>query len=258
MIEINLLPKEMQIQGPRMALNRKMLVPALGAVALIATMVSLSIYQSRELGDLDSKIRIATARAEQLQKDIRMVDALVAIKEKITDRIHAVKVLDENRTAWVGLMEDMSSRLPEFLWLTSVRQVVGTPASPGALPTAVDSSQRVQLAAAGAPQTQFPAEIEGYAYSLSGLANLILNLRRSGHYRDVDLRTAREVELESHAAYSFALTCTLDYTGTSNQPTDLDKGGTAVLSSTSETTESTETTETTVGQTQESEDGARP
>ena len=246
------------MQGPRMALNRKMLAPALGAAALVILMVSMTIYQSRELGDLDGKIRIATARAEQLQKDIQMVDALVAIKEKITDRIHAVKVLDENRTAWVGLMEDMSSRLPEFLWLTSVRQVVNTPVSPGASPAAADSAQRAQQAASGAPQTQFPAEIEGYAYSLSGLANLILNLRRSGHYRDVDLRTAREVALESHTAYSFALTCTLDYTGTSNQPTDLDQGGTAVLSSTTETTESTDMKETTVGQNQESEDGARP
>jgi Tfp pilus assembly protein PilN len=248
MIEINLLPKEMQIQGPRMALNRKMLAPAVGALALICTMVGMTIYQSRQLGELDGKIRIAKARAEQLQKDIQMVDALVAIKEKITDRINAVRLLDENRTAWVTVMEDLSERLPEFLWLTSVRQVVNTPPAPVQGRTPGDTAL-ARSASSGAPQTQFPAELDGYAYSLSGLANLILNLRRSGHFANVDLRTAREVALESHMAYSFSLTCTLDYTGTSNQPTDLEKGGPDELASASETT---------VGSTQESEDGVRP
>jgi len=247
MIEINLLPKEMQIQGPRVALNRKMLAPALGAFALLCTMAGLTIYQSQQLGELESKIRIAKARAEQLQKDIRMVDALVAIKEKITDRINAVKLLDENRTAWVALMEDMSTRLPEFLWLTGVRQVMASAPAPTPGRTPGDTSQ-AQMAASATPQTLFPAEIEGYAYSLSGLANLILNMRRSGHFSNVDLRTAREVALEQHTAYSFVLTCTMDYTGTSNQPTDLDKAEGEELASNPESAEPT----------QESEDGVRP
>lgn len=247
MIEINLLPKEMQIQGPRVALNRKNLVPALGALALVGAMAGLSIYQSQQLGELEGKIRIATARAEQLQKDIRMVDALVAIKVKITDRINAVKQLDENRMAWVSIMEDMSSRLPEFLWLTAVRQVASDPV-PAAGRTPGDTTSASAQTASVGPQTLFPAELEGYAYSLSGLANLILNLRRSGHFAHVDLRAAREVALESHTAYSFALTCTLDYTGTSNQPTDLDQAGAEELATAPETGE----------QSQESNDGARP
>lgn len=251
MIEINLLPKEMQMQGPRMALSRNMMAPALGALALVVAMVGLSIYQRQQLNELEGKIRIAKARSEQLQKDIQMVDALVEIKEKITDRINAVKLLDENRTAWVNVMEDMSSRLPEFLWLTAVRQVMaGAPASAGRTPGDTTRAQNLS----GAPQTTFPAEIEGYAYSLSGLANLILHLRKSGHFRDVDLRTAREVALESHAAYSFALTCTLDYTGTSNQPVDLEPASTGELSETPESV----TTENTMAENQESEDGARP
>lgn len=244
MIEINLLPKEMQIQGPRVALNRSNLAPALGALALICGMVGMSIYQSQQLGELDSKIRIATARAEQLQKDIRMVDALVAIKEKITDRINAVKQLDENRMAWVSIMEDMSGKLPDFLWLTGIKQVAPDAPKPG-MHQQPDTTPAV---VAAAPQTQFPAEIEGYAYSLSGLANLILNMRRSGHFANVDLTAAREVTLEQHAAYSFALTCTLDYTGTSNQPTDLDKPGADELATAPDTGEPT----------QESNDGARP
>lgn len=251
MIEINLLPKEMQIQGPRLALNRSMLAPALGALALVVAMVGLTIYQKQQLNELEGKIRIAKARSEQLQKDIQMVDALVQIKEKITDRINAVKLLDENRTAWVNVMEDMSSRLPDFLWVTAVRQIMAAaPAGAGRTPGDAAPVQEVS----GAPQTQFPAELEGYAYSLSGLANLILNLRKSGHFREVDLRTAREVALESHTAYSFALTCTLDYTGSSNQPTDLEPAGTEELSQAPESAPA----ENTMAENQESEDGARP
>jgi Tfp pilus assembly protein PilN len=209
-------------------------------------MVGLSIYQKQQLSELDSKIRIARARSEQLQKDIKMVDALVEIKEKITDRINAVKVLDQNRTAWVNVMEDMSSRLPEFLWLTAVRQV--TPPAPTAAGRAPGDTAKLAVAT-GEPQTQFPAEIEGYAYSLSGLANLIINLRKSGHFKDVDLRTAREVALEAHTAYSFALTCTLDYTGTSNAPADLETDGAEELAQSAESTGE---------KNQESQNGIRP
>jgi Tfp pilus assembly protein PilN len=231
MIEINLLPKEMQIQGPRLALNRQLLIPVAAALVLMVGMAGLSFYQKQQIDELDGKIRIARARAEQLQRDIQMVDALVEIKSKITARIDAVKTLDQNRTAWVSVMEDLSGRMPEFLWLTAMRQVVAVaPKAPGN--AAADTA--AANAASGSPQTIFPAEIEGYAYSLSGLANLMISLRKSGHFKDVDLKHAREVELESHPAYTFALSCTLDYTGQSGPVENIETDGPAELAQASE------------------------
>jgi Tfp pilus assembly protein PilN len=217
MIEINLLPKELQIQGPRLALGRGMIIPAAGMVVLVAAMIGLSFYQKNQLAELDNKINIARARAEQLQKDIRMVDALVDIKGKITARIDAVKVLDLNRTTWVSVMEDLSDRIPEFLWMTALREtgrVASSNPVPGesAAPVVVANAQLV------------PTELEGYAYSLSGLANLIVSMRNSGYFKQVDLSSAREVKLDSHPAYSFALTCQLDYSGIPNPDKSLDSG----------------------------------
>ena len=110
-------------------------------------------------------------------------------------------------------MEDLSSRMPEFLWMTAVREVGAAPAANAAAP--VDSA--AQAARTTAAQI-VPAELEGYAYSLSGLANLIIRLRESGYFERVDLTHAREVKLESHPAYSFALTCQLDYSGSPPPP----------------------------------------
>jgi Tfp pilus assembly protein PilN len=215
MIEINLLPKELQIQGPRVSFNRGMLVPAAGVVVLAAAMAGLTFYQKRQVTDLDSKIGIAKARAEQLQRDIQMVDALVDIKGKITARIDAVKTLDLNRTSWVNALEDMSGRMPEFLWMTAMKESrAATTATPGA-----DSAAATQA------QAQIvPAELEGYAYSLSSLANLIISLRNSGYFKQVDLSHAREVKLESHPAYSFALSCQFDYSGIPNPGKSEDSG----------------------------------
>jgi Tfp pilus assembly protein PilN len=207
MIEINLLPKELQIQGPRLALSRQILMPAMVVVAVFCAMGVVTYFQNRQIGELEGKIQIAKARAEQLERDIQVVDGLVDIKGKITARIDAVKVLDQNRNAWVNVLTDLSSRLPEFLWLTALRETSAASARkqvPG--DTAVSQEYT-------GPTVQVPAELEGYAYSLSGLANLIINLRKSGHFLNVDLKHAREVKLETHTAYSFALTCTLDYTG---------------------------------------------
>ena len=216
MIEINLLPKELQIQGPRVNFSRGMLVPVAGVVVLAAAMGGLTFYQNKQVADLDNKISIAQARAEQLQKDIQMVDALVDIKGKITARIDAVKTLDQNRTTWVSVMEDLSSRIPEFLWMTALKE--NTPKSAPGVPGADSGS-------ASLVQAQLvPAQMEGYAYSLSSLANLIISMRNSGYFKQVDLSSAREVKLESHPAYSFALTCQLDYSGIPNPDKTEDSG----------------------------------
>ncbi len=206
MIEINLLPKELQIQGPRLSFSKGMIIPAAAVVAVIVGMVGMSIIQNRQIAELDGKIQIAQARADQLKADIRMVDGLVDIKEKITARIDAVKVLDLNRKAWVSIMEDLSSRVPDFLWMTTLSE---TRSPRRASKTPGDTATQTAVL----PPQEVPAQLNGFAYSLSGLANFIMNLRKSGHFKSVDLHHAREMRLESHTAYAFQLDCTLNYSG---------------------------------------------
>ena len=226
MIEINLLPKELQVRGSRLVFSRALVAPAVAAVVMVVGMAGMTFYQKKQIADLEGKIRIAQARAEQLKRDIQMVDALVEIKEKITARIDAVKLLDRNRNAWVNIMEDLASRIPEFLWVTAVREMQNTPAT---TPGAADSARAAQPMVA-----QVPTEVEGYAYSLSGLANLIIQLRDSGHFNNVDLKHAREVQLESHAAYSFALSCNLDYAGATGALPGTDTDGPSELAQAAE------------------------
>jgi len=218
MIEINLLPKELQIQGPRLSFSKAMIMPVAGAFVLIIAMIGLTILQKNQITELDGKIQIAKARAQQLKMDIEMVDALVDIKQKITARIDAVKVLDRNRTTWVNVLEDLSEQVPEFLWLTAFREIQNTPVAGRNVP---DSAA---IAAAEASKQFMPAELEGYAYSLNSLATFIVNLRKSGYFDNVDLSHAREVALESHPAYTFTLTCSIDYAGTTNTPLNPDVG----------------------------------
>lgn len=215
MIEINLLPKELQIQGPRLSFSRAMIMPVAGAVVLVAAMVGLTIFQKSQIKELDNKISIAQARAEQLKKDIEMVDALVDIKEKITARIEAVKLLDQNRNSWVNILEDLSSQVPDFLWLTAFKEVQPTPVAAAAAQNAqaANGGQDTTTAAQPANPQIMPAELEGYAYSLNSLATFIINMKKSGYFDTIDLSHAREVPLESHAAYSFKLTCSINYGG---------------------------------------------
>ena len=219
MIEINLLPKELQIQGPRLALTKSMMLPAVAVAALVLGMVGMSVYQNRQIAELDGKIQIAKARAEQLKADIRMVDGLVDIKEKITARIDAVKVLDLNRKAWVSILEDLSSRVPDFLWMTSLSETQLTAAQPKA-------PGDTAAAASTLPPQEVPAQLNGFSYSLSSLANFIMNLRKSGHFKSIDLHHAREMKLDSHKAYAFQLDCTLNYSGDSpaGNGIDMDAG----------------------------------
>ena len=107
--------------------------------------------------------------------------------------------------------------------MTSLREM-----QPLASNTSAAPGDTAQAKSQGGPIQTVPAEMEGYAYSLSGLANLIINMRKSGHFQNVDLMHAREVQLESHSAYSFAISCTLNYSGGSEMTpgVDTDREGT--------------------------------
>jgi Tfp pilus assembly protein PilN len=196
MIEINLLPKEYQKRGFQFSLGKTGVYAIAGAAGVVLLLIGVTFYQVHQLDKLEANISRAKERAAMLQKDIRVVEALEDVKQKITRRMAAVERLDRNRSVWTRLLEDLSSNVPEFVWLHRLDE------------TSEGSTAVKDTTAADPSKAQVkPAEIEGHAFTLNSVANFMINLMRSDYFDHIELVSTNEVELEGHKAYNFLVKC---------------------------------------------------
>ncbi len=206
MIRINLLPKEFRRRTGKLSLGKTGYY-AIGAFAGIIIMVAIvTFYQMFQISELEDKMEIAQFRTQQLQKDIQVVDALIEVKQKIMQRMEAVETLDQHRTVWVRILEDLASRVPEFMWMSHFKE--NSPPPPVVDSTA-DSTQQQALAQAQ-PITR-PVNIEGYSFTLNSLANFMIKLMRSNFFSDVEMASVEEVMFREEKIYNYKVNATLHY-----------------------------------------------
>lgn len=210
LIRINLLPKQYQKRSGGFNLGKQGKYAVLAVVGVILMLGGITFYQIHQIGELEGQMEIARSRTMQLQQDIQLVDALMDIKTKITDRLDAVERLDRHRSTWVRILEDLSRNVPDFVWLTNFTEKAPKPV--------VDTSQTAQGGQGG--QTQQAAssvptirdvDIEGYTFTLNALANFMIKMMRSDYFDEVDLATVSEIEFGAQKAYNFKMTCQVHY-----------------------------------------------
>jgi Tfp pilus assembly protein PilN len=105
-------------------------------------------------------------------------------------------VLDRNREYWVTLMEDLAGRVPEYVWLSSLKQAPSAPATPPAPGTQ-------------AMATISKSSIEGYSFSLNALATFLVRLKKSDMFTNIEIASVKLQEIEKANAYNFKLNCDL-------------------------------------------------
>jgi Tfp pilus assembly protein PilN len=199
MIEINLLPKELQKRTGSLALPKPALYMLAGLAGLAAVLAGLTVMQKMRIANIQKKIAEAKVREAKMQKDIQIVDALTELKGKILERMAAIDGLDQNRSAYVRFLEDLSGRVPEYLWLSNFREGSGG----GAVQP--QAGNPAQTAAASGAKTV----IEGFAYSLNSLATFMVQMKKSPFIKNIELSFAKEQKLENSRLYNFQLTCDL-------------------------------------------------
>ena len=214
MIEVNLLPKGYLKGSGGLSLSKAGKYIAAGVGGLLVILVSITFYQMHQLSELEKNIDRANRRGEALRQDIRMVDALINVKDKITRRMAAVEELDRHRSAWVRILEDIARNVPEFVWLGRFAE---TPAGSG--------HGSGDTTATGAPPNMRPAEVQGYCFTLNSLAAFMIKMMRSDYFDEVELVSATEVVFDEDGrvlrtrdpnakgqkAYDFTLTCNVHY-----------------------------------------------
>jgi len=185
MIEINLLPKELRRRKKVFALTKNTLYFLFGCAGVFVILIFLTILQQGKLKSLEHKISEAKKRKSQLKETIQLVDALGEIKKKILDRMSAIESLDKNRSTWIEIMEDLSLRVPENVWLSSFKET--------------------------SPPPNSKVTIEGYAFSINNLATFLIRLLKSNYFRNPELAFVKAVEVEKQKVFIFQLNSELLY-----------------------------------------------
>ena len=204
-IEINLLPRELRGKRRGIAFDKSLTLIAAFVGILVVLIAGVSVLQGVKLKALDKKIADAHIRATQLQKDIELVDALTQLKDKILQRMSAIDALDRNRSVWVRLLEDLSRRVPDYLWLSLLMEEE----SPGG--SASDTSADSTVSFAGLETPFKRVTIEGYSYSLNSLASFLIQLMGSQYFKNMELQYVKRAEVKEYKTFSFQLVGDLHY-----------------------------------------------
>jgi len=208
MIEINLLPEELRRKNKGLGIPKAAQVGIAGMVIAVVFMGSVSWYQKAQLARVNEDVTRVEAKVQQMQDDIQLVDRLVEVKTSIMRRLGAIETLDRNRTAWVQNLQDLAVVIPEFLWLSEFHQGDGK------------SSQRAKATKRPGPEQAVNADsiaaaknnltLKGYCYTVSSLANLILNLQDSPRFSNIQLNYAKGVDINERHVYDFEVVCRLE------------------------------------------------
>jgi Tfp pilus assembly protein PilN len=204
MIRINLLPKQYQKRSGGFALGKQGKYAIAAVAGVIIMLGGITFYQMHQIDELEGQMEIARSRTMQLQQDIQLVDALMDIKNKITNRLDAVERLDRHRSTWVRILEDLSRNIPEFVWLTNFVEKAPKPVK------ADTSAAAAQVQQSSVPTVR-DVELEGYTFTLNALANFMIKMMRSDYFDEVDLASVEEIAFGEQKAYNFKMSCQVHY-----------------------------------------------
>ena len=210
MIEINLLPKGYAKRSIDFSFGKTSVYIIAGAAGIILMLIGITLYQLDQLSDLDNNIERARNRANMLQKDIEIVDALEQVKVKISNRMAAVERLDSHRSVWVRILENIANNVPDFIWLARFHELEIPPPPDNNNDKGTTATSETAKSGSVKPPVR-KAEIEGYAFTLNAMAAFMINMMRSDYFDEVELLSTTESTFDEHKAYSFILSCNLHY-----------------------------------------------
>jgi len=189
MIRINLLgqarPKAAKQAVPLEATLQIILFVAAVAVAGVI-LVTIYFSQSRQLDQANKEIARLQAEKASLQQIKQDVDRFESEKSTLQQRIDVIETLQKNRSGAQDLLQMVANTVVrvDSLWLTELNR------------------------------TSDSLQIKGEAGSINAVANFITELKRSGYFDKIEIKDAKEDDLEPGVeTYGFEMSASVSSTG---------------------------------------------
>jgi Tfp pilus assembly protein PilN len=185
MIRINLLgqarPKAAKTTVPLEATIQVIFL--LVAIGLASVVLGITYFQQkRELDATNAKIASLRAEKATLQTIKADVDRFESQKAVLQQRINVIETLQKNRTGGQELLQMVANTVVrvDSLWLTNLER----------------KGENL--------------DIKGQAGSINAVANFITQLKHSGYFNNVEIKTAEETDLvKSAQTFGFQMTASI-------------------------------------------------
>jgi Tfp pilus assembly protein PilN len=167
MIRINLLgqvrPKATKQAVPLEA-TMQILFACVAVGLALAVLFVVYISQKKQLDDTNNRIAALRAEKASLQQIKQQVDSFESEKSVLQQRINVIETLQKNRSGAQDLLQMVANTTVrvDTVWLTSLTK------------------------------TADAVNLEGQAGSIDAVANLITELKRSGYFDKVEIKSAKE------------------------------------------------------------------
>lgn len=185
------------ISGATVGIKDKFLIGTIATVSVVSATVALLF-----VGQLSSE-RTLVERERRAVEDSTRFKVVLAAKTKaeatrdsLYQQVAIIKSIDASRYLWPHLLDEISSSLPPYTWLTSVTQTSSPPSS-----VALDSIQAKAAAAAAAkgikPKPLDAKTRKAHADSVLAVASRSTKFRIVGHTVDIQALTLFMKTLEA-------------------------------------------------------------
>ena len=159
------------------------LIAAVAIPALVLLVVGwLWFSQRSERGEIDARIAEAVEDSTRLSDLRALSDSLMAREAQIRERLDLLSDLDDGRFVWPRLLDEISRALPNYAWLTSIRE------------------------ASAAPDLQ--VQVDGMAANPLAITAYVRRLQESPFVGQVRILGSQEQNLDGFSAHSFKLIVT--------------------------------------------------
>jgi Tfp pilus assembly protein PilN len=219
MIEINLLPgagkkARGKASGPAVAgsltsaasrLKDPYLIGAVAAAVISILAIAGLYYQQQAAG-----LELQQAEQKQVQDSTRYAAVLREKKKAETQRdsvmhqLNIIKAIDNNRFVWPHIMEEVSRALPQYTWVTSIKQTSGVPVI-GVSDTSTKKSKKARAEAEDEPPPKLTFEIIGNTVDIQALTRFMKLLEASPFIQNVTLQKSDLVAVDQKDVTQFTL-----------------------------------------------------
>ena len=209
---VNLLPREEPKRRKRLTVGVQ--------VALVAPFLVGSLLVAGYLLE-SSKVNDGKATLKALQDELATLpppatapqtNAQLALQHD--QRVAALGAALQARVAWDRILREISSVLPEDVWLTTLtarspQSAVSTAPPPAPVPTTAGdggtTSTEQTAAPAPVPSATAPLTIAGYTYSQEGVARFLSRLAVIPELQDVKLVSSSQTLVSGRTVVQFAI-----------------------------------------------------
>lgn len=178
MIRINLLPYREKAKKE----NLQYQILALSGVLVLFLLLILSVhlYFTMTIGDMETKIKDAEAKLVILNKKVGDIEGFKRDKRELEQKLSVINTLETNRLFPVHMLDELNLLVPsKEAWLEKITQ------------------------------TGKDLRIEGIAKDNGTVARFMKNIEKAGFVQSVDLVVAKEKEVAGVKLQQFILTCVL-------------------------------------------------